>query len=211
MPSRSIFLSPLWAPRMRRRSTGVRRTPVISHVRQVSFVAPGSTWFSATGISQYSAVLETPAASKAPERESVRRGSPGSLDLQDARLRRGNGYEAVEHLKGAVLVDPVRQSDVSGCAIRENEGRCAENSELGNGLAVIPRQPVEESRRPEDERTQVVEEDVEGDGFCRGHAECSNATPPDAYSRQLVLDASGPPRPAAAIHRRLCSHLRREQ
>src|SRR5439155_3447276 len=70
---------------------------------------------------------------------------------------------------------------------------------------------VEESRRPEDERTQVVEEDVEGDGFCRGHAECSNATPPDAYSRQLVLDASGPPRPAAAIHRRLCSHLRRAQ
>src|SRR5256885_9257362 len=100
MPSMSIFFSPLWAPRMRRRSTGVRRTPVMSHVRQVSLVAPGSTWFSAAGIFQYSVVLETPGARKAPEAKSADRSRfPGSLDLQDPGLGGRHRDKAVEHLE----------------------------------------------------------------------------------------------------------------
>src|SRR5438132_47591 len=39
----SIFFRPRWAPRRRLRSTGTRREPITSHVRQESFVAAGLT------------------------------------------------------------------------------------------------------------------------------------------------------------------------
>jgi hypothetical protein len=49
---------------------GVRLAPVISHVRQVSFVARGSALVSASGIFQYSVVLETPGGFETLERGS---------------------------------------------------------------------------------------------------------------------------------------------
>lgn len=78
MPSSSIRFRPRCSPRSRRRSTGPRRTPVVSHARQESFVAPGSCWFSASGISQYTAVPKTPGGPEAPERGLRWPASPGA-------------------------------------------------------------------------------------------------------------------------------------
>src|SRR5690348_15073642 len=101
MPSRSIFFRPLWAPRTRRRSAGVRRAPVISHVRHESFVDPASARLSASGISQYSAVPKTPGEFKAPE-ALLRCWTPRALDLQDPRLGRRHGQEPVEDVRRAL-------------------------------------------------------------------------------------------------------------
>lgn len=75
VPSISIFFRPLCAPVMRRWSNGGRRVPVISHMRQASLAAAGSTMKSASLAGEASPPLVSPDPRRAANQLDNR--SPG--------------------------------------------------------------------------------------------------------------------------------------
>src|SRR5437764_2900907 len=131
---RPDFLRPLWGPRIRRRSTGVRRVPVMSQARQLSWMATGTVWLSRSDTACCSATkrkLRVPP--KHPNRglTLVR-----PLDLEDARLAGRHRHQPVEDVDDAVVGRRLRQPHVSGHAARKHKGGGSADPEPRHSLLV---------------------------------------------------------------------------
>src|SRR5439155_754823 len=105
--------------------------------------------------------------------------------------------ETPSHLLGRTRI-PYGPAVILGVHLREREIPPA------NVEVPITRSPYgfEQAGRSVDERTLVVEKDLEFDALSHGHAKDSNAAAADAYSRQLGMDAARSRHQAPAIHSR---------
>src|SRR5439155_4410989 len=106
--------------------------------------------------------------------------------------------EPPSHLIGGSRI-PYGPAVILGVHLREREIPPA------NVEVPITRSPYgfEQAGRSVDERTLVVEKDLEFDALSHGHGKDSNAAAADAYSRQVGMDAARSRHQAPAIHSRV--------
>src|SRR2546430_2041429 len=191
MPSTSIFLMPRCAPRTRRRSTPLRRTPVMSQVRQVSLAVVGAPGLSTCHIFDDVPIVDVEALSVPGGEEravkAIEAGLPtrsfgrGEGEPSSHDLRRGRGPD----LPAVILGVHLREREVSPANLDVSPARALHG--------------IEQYGRPVDERTEVVEEDVDLERFRYTHTKICNAAGADAYSRQLGVGAHGSRRPPVAV------------